>query len=950
MTADLSRAVAAVETKAQLLAMLAEDPALATPRLARDLWKRVIELYRSDARAAREVAECAWLIANRVGDQTSRAFAHRALALAALASGRQRDVLRHYESAERLYHDLGDEVERARVLRSMIDPLMHLGRYDEALSTGEEAGRVLRERGESVLAAQVDVNVANVHHRLGRDAESLDAYGRALRSFRAAGDLDGAAVVEFNRANVLAGRGELTEAERAYRRAMLHYRARGERLRESQCLYQLAYLAFLAGRYSDALRGFDVVRAADAELGDERHAALTSLDEAELLLSINAWEEARERAREAGAELTRLGLEQDATLAGLYLGLGALHLRRWSEAEEGLARARARFSQDGSEVLAALATLYQAELALRRGHAGSALRDARAALRAFEARGLAAKEAYARIVAGRALATLGRRSAAVRQAVRALERLPSSSGSDVAWRAHALLADLAIDPEQRRGYLETALAEADRIRTQIVPDELQASFQRDKVELHSALALSLLSSEADPTAAFEVLEGARSRVLADRLSEEAGRPIREGIGAGRSSVTQLRSAVEALNHLYRRLNEVERDDDSRAAAETIRAEITRREGELGVIHRSEQLERGSPTVAEPHGDTLPTLRRLLASDEAVVSYSFLRNELHAFVIDHSGIRWTGPVAERREVEAAVDRWLFQAGKTALGGAYLSAHADALRSAATRALGRLHELVWDPVEPLLDDPTTIVVIPSGALFYVPFHALWKHGRHLVERYTVSTAPSARVLIALHEAGAREFKWRHPALILGYEVEGLPGIGQEVTAVSARLPGAVALVGPAATRAALRRQGGSAPIVHLAAHAEFRGDNPLLSSIVLADGRLTFYDVFDLRLNAELVVLSGCQTGQSRIMEGDELMGLARGFHYAGARTLVSSMWPVEDSTAAEFMGRFYQRIAGGQPPGEAIAAAMRESVSGGRLPQEWAPFTLSGLASGNASSG
>ena len=941
-----------VGSRAELLARLADDPALATPRLARELKDRVQALAMTDARAARELAECAWLVSERAGDLESRAMAHRALALAALAAGRQRDVLGHYEEAERLHRELRDEVERARVLRSMIDPLMHLGRYDEALAAGEEARATFLAHGEPVLAAQVDANVGNVHHRLGRDAESLDAYGRALRAFREAGDRDAAAVVEFNRANVFAERSELAAARAGYRRALRHYRARGERLRESQCRYQLAYLAFLAGRYSEGLRELDRVRDLVRELGDERHAALCTLDEAELLLSLNAWEEARERAGQARQELEGLGLAQESVKAALWIGLGALHMKRWKEAEARLDEAEEGFRRDGNEVLAALTTLYRAELALRRGDPERALAAARTAIDAFEAHALSAKSAYARVVAGRALAAMGRHAFARGQALAALEILGRTPSPGVGWRAHALLAELAQNAGPRRRHLRSAIADADRLRARIVPDELQAAFARDKVALYESLAVTLLFGEddrADAEAAFEVLESARARILGDRLTGIA-EPGDDPDAERRHPTADrgLKRRIEELNHLHRRLNEIEREEASRAAADPIREEIARREAELATTHRKIQLDRGprrGPSERrEDLRDTLALLREVLAPGEALVSYAFLQGALHAFVVDRSGLKWVPSIAARGEVEEALDAWIFQAGKVALGAGYLEAHADALRTGALHALGRLHALVWAPVEAFLVDPAAVVVVPSGPLFYLPFHALWDGRRHLVERRAISTVPSARALIALdRRGGPRPARPRARPLVLGFEVAGLSGIGREIAAVRSHLGDPLVLTGEGATRAALRRHGAGAPVLHLAAHAEFRGDDPLLSSIELADGRLTFYDLFDLELDADLAVLSGCQTGRPGVLEGDELMGLARGFQYAGVRALVASLWPVEDTAAARFMDRFYARLGGGEPPREAVRGTMRELIGEGRPPHEWAAFYLSGRA-------
>ena len=574
---------------------------------------------------------------------------------------------------------------------------------------------------------------------------------------------------------------------------------------------------------------------------------------------------------------------------------------------------------------------------MRRASARAAVRLAFAAIRTFAGKGLAAKEAYARVVAGRALSKLGRRAFAERQAERALERLAPLPSSETRWRAQALLADLAVEPEERHRRLEAAIAEADRLRGQIVPDELQAAFQRDKAALYERLAKSFLDRGA-LEAAFEVLESARSRVLTERLGAGSG----EGDQPGADSA-EVRATLDALNLLYRRLNEAERDDAPRATIDPVRREIARREAELAVRHRSLQLDRAKSPGAAP-AESLAALRGLLAPREAAVSYAFLEDRLHACAVDARGLRWTGPIATREEIDAALRAWVFQAGKTALGEAYLSAHREALREGANRALGQLHDLVWSPVLAILEDPDRVLVLPSGPLFYVPFHALWDGHAYLIERCRLATAPSARVVVAM-ERGARAGGGNHD-VVLGYQVPGLPAIAREVAAVEAALPDATVLVGPAATREALRRAGGGARILHLAAHAEFRADNPLLSSIELADGRLTFYDLFDLRLDADLVVLSGCETGSSQVLEGDELMGLARGFQYAGARALIASLWPVADAATADFMARFYGHLAADPDARVALAAAMREEIAGGKLPQEWAPFYLIGRHGGS----
>ena len=932
-----------ISNRIELSRFLEAHSDAATLQLARTLKERVEELHRTNAKAARELAECVVLVAERVGDLESQALAYRARGLAALASGWQRDVLAHYQAAERLYQQLGDEIERARVLRSMIDPLMHLGRYEEALAAGRTARDVLNARGEVVLAAQVQANIGNVYHRLDRNVESLDAYDRALATFDEAGDVKAAAIVNFNRAHVFLSQNDLGEAERGYREARRHFQDHAFHLHEAQCLYSLAYLAFLRGRYSESLRLFERVRVMDDELGDARHAALCALDQAELLLSLNAWDEAAGLARGARQAFADLGMVQEGARATLHLGLAALHRRHYEESRACLHDAARCFAAEGNQVQKALVDLYHAELALLEREPRSAVANARQAIDVFRRQGLVTKEAYARVVAARALQRLGRDGFARRQAERACVILERSPSPGIAYRARWLLASLVTEPSSKRNHLESAITEVERLRAQIVPDELQAAFQSDKVTLYEGLAGLLLDELGSPdlVAVFSVVESAKARVLGDQLWRYGADDRISTVPSPSGDRDQWRQLLDELNHCYRRLNEAEKGDAPRAKAAPIRREIQRREAELVSHYRSIELERpeGSGDTSPSSGDIVKPLQQLLGESEAAIEYFFLGDALNAFIVRPDDVDLVRDIASRNRVDAAIDRWMFQAHKTVLGAEYRRTYREALMNSARHALGELSDVMWAPVqERLPDDVRELVIMPAGPLFYVPFHALWDGKRFQVERHAISIAPSARAFLAAHQAGQSAPR---PALVLGCERPGLAAIGREIETLRRRLSGARVLEGAAADRAALKRFGPSAGIIHIASHAEFRSDNPLLSSIELADGRLTFYDLFDLDLSAELAVLSGCQTGRQDVLAGDELFGLTRGFQYAGAAALVTSLWPVDDEVTAEFMDRFYEHLESATGPRAALTTAMLEFAQSGWLPQEWAPFYLSG---------
>jgi len=134
---------------------------------------------------------------------------------------------------------------------------------------------------------------------------------------------------------------------------------------------------------------------------------------------------------------------------------------------------------------------------------------------------------------------------------------------------------------------------------------------------------------------------------------------------------------------------------------------------------------------------------------------------------------------------------------------------------------------------------------------------------------------------------------------------------------------------------------ARLIHIASHALFRPDNPMFSSIQLHDTELNFFDIYNLRTSAALVTLSGCGTGLSSVVAGDELLGLVRGFLYAGTTSVLISLWDVNDRTTSDLMRYFYGHLAEGQPKSQCLRLAISRLRQEHPHPYYWAPFLLMG---------
>jgi CHAT domain-containing protein len=180
-------------------------------------------------------------------------------------------------------------------------------------------------------------------------------------------------------------------------------------------------------------------------------------------------------------------------------------------------------------------------------------------------------------------------------------------------------------------------------------------------------------------------------------------------------------------------------------------------------------------------------------------------------------------------------------------------------------------------------------------------------------------------------------------MGVDDPAMPFIREEVEAVAKVVPEPKLLWGAEATEQALREYGQKSRLIHIASHGCFRQDSPMFSSIRLADSYISLYDLYRTRLPADLLTLSGCVTGLDFVDEGDELIGLTRGLLYAGARSLVLSLWDVDDRSTSYFMQEFYSELANRSRKADALRTAMLRLREQYRHPYYWAPFKLIGHA-------
>jgi CHAT domain-containing protein/Tfp pilus assembly protein PilF len=848
-----------------------------------------------------------------------------------------------FDVALRTYQGLGEKRRVATLWLVLSGVAMNRGDMPAADSLGRRALVARRALGDARL-------VGNAVNQLGSVAYTLRRYDDAWGYFQEAravreqtGERAALGTTLNNLGLVAAAQGRADSAGVYYRQALELTVQQGDSARAQEVLNNYGFLLRDGADPGAALPLFERSLAIRRQRGLPAPQAEVLLNIGNLLRQQGHFTEARQRL-EASRDLALTAgdvtlLRKALTNLGwVWIGLGDASAAR-APLERALALADSLGDFRGqAETLNNLSVVARLEDDVRGGE--------RLANRALAA-GMAAGD-----------------SAVVRDAVNTLGTLASDRGDLAAahvWftRANAAGAQTVSQQAADLQNLGSVLARANRL------DEAERFF-RD--------GLALAERSHAPDFAWPALlglgdvaerRGADATALAfDRRAATMIEDLRAEQGSERPSVALLGQrlfAFEALIHLLTRLQP--RYPDSAYAAEAFHwSERARARAFLDLVAASARdARRVAPLTLAQAQALLPT------NKDALLAYS---------VGDSSTSLW---VLTRRAWKhvALPPRKALRVRTEALRRG-LADPAIANTRATHRAERALYQALIEPALPMLDGVEHLVVAPDGALALVPFEALLTtdvegdgpppRGAYLVERYAVSYTASASALAtrigATHASGivalgdpAFGTDSSHTVVGAAPGLPRLPNTAAEIAALrslAGRRP-IVVLTGRDATRERLLALPGlaGASLVHVATHGVANEVEPERSGLWMATapgatgpGFLSLPDILALRLDAGLVTLSACETGLGRLERGEGVVGLTRAFMAAGARSVMVSLWKVNDRSTSLLMERFYRGLLkDGAPATTALAQAKRALLKDPetRSPFYWAPFVLVGNA-------
>ena len=872
-------------------------------------------------------------------DPEIKALCHWTQGIESLINGEMAGAIATLDRARQGFLQLDKPHVAAATEVSKVIALAMLGLYDEAIACALRAREVFLAHRDLLAAGKIEHNIGNLYFRRDQYLEAETFHTSARERFLAVNHEKQLATINNCLANTHVVLHKFASASALYEEAAELAERAGVPVTQAEIEGNIGNFALLRGRYDQALDYLERSRRRYEFLGMPHQSALAEREIADAYLELNLVPEAWEIYQRVTNTFASLGLRADEARTLASRGRAELLLGNDAAALSSLKRARELYQAEGNKVGEALVLLTQAQL--HHAHHEDKL-GYRLAVQA-EA-DLSAFGGWHHILLARWLrADIARTTEHADEARRLFESAVRESidkgQPQIAERSHTGLGLVALAQGETAAaelHFRNAIRVIEELRAPLPGEEFKTAFFANKlVPYHELVRICLDAGERRVVEAFALVESARSRTLVDSFGTGHENTVKPRDSFEVDLLTQIGELREELNYLYKQINQP-LNGDGQQRLRGLQHELRERENK--VLELTRQLHhRGATAAATLHSFDVEQLQAQLTGDQALVEYTALDDELLAFVVTRDRVSVARHVASVEEIGERLYALRFQIDSLRFGARSIRRHLSSLTQKINVHLQVLYDRLVRPLERMLED-RKLIVIPHGKLHYLPFHALHDGERYLIERCEISLAPSAAIFQQCLQRGEQVLE---RALLLGVSDEQAPRIVHEITALKQVFPQAKTFVEGAATTEALRANSDGVDLLHLACHGQFRSDNPLFSALRLADGSFTVRDAYDLKLDNALVTLSACETGANVVAPGDELIGLARGFFSAGARSVLLSLWMVDDETTAQMMVDFYQETRRGSSLAASLRAAQLRVLRQNPHPFFWSPFVLVG---------
>lgn len=942
-----------------------------------------------------------------IGEKKEEAIALQRIGKSYHLLGRSKESPEYYERALQLSNEANNYEAEAEIQNAFSEVYVRLDRHQDALDHATSALNLSQKGGYKRSEAQAFNNLGEAYYSFGLRQQSLEYNQKAMSLWQQLRDLQGQAQTLLNLGYVYSDLSETKKASESYEQALSIWRTVSSRRGQAQTLVAIAHLYSKLGVKQEALLLYDQSLPILRAIGDRFWEASVCLGKAYVYKSFGRtdsslfyYDQALTIFKDIGSQVN----EADTlVMIGKAYALSGDQPKAMINFQSALLVGR-----DLADMkLESLAERHIGETYTAMGNEKLALLHLNRALSLYRISKFPRGEAETLTSIGNTYSGLGKKWKALLYFNRAL-RLNRSTGDRFAeTRTLYQMARVELDSGHLVNvnlHLEAALNIAESLRTSIASNDLRASYFasiRQYFEFHIDLLMGKnkrLPRGGFDISAFEQSERARARSLLEQLIETRADILRQGDTV---LVARLRNLQQQINNKATLKLHFLNTGIPGEEVLSITKEIT------SLIMEREQVEaqiRSSRPQAQPQPSSLKEIQQLLDDDTLLLEYALGSECSYLWAVTRNGLT-SYSLPSRSKIEQ-VARAIYELSSPPESSPILSEQQREVEY--QRQAIFLSEMILNPVATQLGNKRLLVVadgvlqyIPFSAL---PIPRNGSRGGSqarnsqfvpLIVEHEIVNLPSASTLAVLRrETSGRQLAPKAVAVIAdpvfetddmrvlaatgkvksggsanqvaanlsllrsrrGGNFARLPATQNEARAIEEFTSPADRLIakGFDANRAqAISSALSQYRIIHFATHGILDRDNPELSAIVLSlvdrqgntqDGYLRLHDIYNLNLPAELVVLSACDSGLGKEFKGEGLVGLTRGFMYAGALRVMASLWKVEDEPTAKLMKLFYQGML--KDKLSAAAALRRAQIAlwqdaQWHAPYFWAAFTLQG---------
>jgi len=830
-------------------------------------------------------------------------------------------AIESWQQALEQYRAAANRNGEAKTLVNLGNAYDSLSEYAKAIEYYQQALPIFQQVGNPSGEASALGSLGNIHRAVSQYPRALEYYQQALSIFQQVGNPSGEAVALANLGLTYSALSQYPRALEYYQQALPIFRQIGDRRGEARALVNLGNAYGFLSQYEREIEDHQQALGIFREVGDRQGTALALMNLGNAYEALSQYQKAIEYHQQALPIFQQIGDRGGEGAALTNLGNVFQSIAQYPRAIEAHQQALGIFQQIGDRNSAASALLNLGNAYQFLAQYPRVVEAHQQALGIFQQIGDRNGEALALMNLGNAYRSLSQPQKAIeshQKAIAIFRQVGDRSGEGLALNNLGVTLFESGKTDAAEKALVAAIEIWESLRAGL-SDENKISIFEEQARSYRTLQRVLIAQNK-PEAALAIAERGRARAFVELLAQKFG------------DKTSLPNQAATSAPSIQQIQQIAQDQNATLVQYSIIYDNLASENPEQVRESALYI-----WVIQPDGQV-----------------SFRPVDLSSLWQQHSASL----------ADVVVGHQAFLAGRNRQGLTAASASAAPSRA----SWPTLHQLLIDPIADLLpqDPDAHVIFIPQGSLFQVPFPALQDaKGDYLIQKHTILTAPSIQVLALTRQQRERLASQpksrRGEALILGNPampsmapspgepkepLSPLPGAEAEAKAIAALLK-VNAITGGQGTETAIVEKMPQARLIHLATHGLLDNVQGLESAIALTpsssdDGFLTAAEILDLQLQAELVVLSACDTARGKIT-GDGVIGLSRSLISAGVPSVLVSLWAVPDAPTADLMTAFYQNLQTNPNKAQALRQAMLSTMETYPDPGDWAAFTLIGEA-------